>query len=70
MRCAVLHCAVKLRFVPLQQWRGVLDVNLQGPLAVTQVSCSANKKVLLQNHTLQDAMHHAGCRVITSSSPN
>ena len=24
-------------FVPLQQWRSVLDVNLQGPLAVTQV---------------------------------
>jgi NAD(P)-dependent dehydrogenase (short-subunit alcohol dehydrogenase family) len=24
-------------FVPLDQWRGVLDVNLQGPLAVTQV---------------------------------
>jgi NAD(P)-dependent dehydrogenase (short-subunit alcohol dehydrogenase family) len=24
-------------FVPLDQWRQVLDVNLQGPLAVTQV---------------------------------
>jgi NAD(P)-dependent dehydrogenase (short-subunit alcohol dehydrogenase family) len=24
-------------FVPLDQWRQVLDINLQGPLAVTQV---------------------------------
>lgn len=27
-------------FVPLDQWRQVLDVNLQGPLAVTQVGHS------------------------------
>lgn len=35
-----------VEFVPLQEWRRVLDVNLQGPLAVTQVwrmpgGCSA-----------------------------
>jgi len=34
-------------FVPLQQWRQVLDVNLQGPLAVTQVNCAGQHSARL-----------------------
>lgn len=50
LSCLVNNAGVGLvapvEFVPLDEWRRVLDVNLQGPLAVTQVrrmpdSCSA-----------------------------